>query len=60
MFLIIFSLVIACILLYLNVISTIKKIHDKEGIVPNKILGSILVIYISIWIFITLFSVSYS
>ncbi|MDU1412605.1 MAG: hypothetical protein E6929_07285 [Clostridium sp.] len=60
MFLIIFSLVIACILLYLNVISTIKKIQDKDDIVLNKILGSLLVIYISTWIFIALFSVSYS
>lgn len=57
---IMFTIVLAVILLYLNVINTLKKIKNEEPLTENNIWGCILITYITFWILACLFSISYS
>lgn len=54
---VIFSVILASVFLYLNFITTLTKIRDKERLTKNNVWSSILIIYISFWILLMLFSV---
>lgn len=51
------TILLAVILLYLNVINTVKKIKNEQCLTENNIWGCILITYITFWILGCLFSI---
>lgn len=57
---IILTIILAVVLLYLNLIYTLKRIKNEQCLIGNNIWGCILITYITFWILVCLFSKSYS